>query len=92
MTLPPQCEIFTEFAKLGIMLCIILGIIFLHHLFFSIRRKETLRETVKKARTENTIFIFVFAINVCFIVQGRISTHLERHFCGVVKTIQSPCR
>ncbi|MFA9950965.1 hypothetical protein [Dentiradicibacter hellwigii] len=42
MTLPPQCEIFTEFAKLGIM------------------------------------------------IQGRISAHLERHFCGDVKTIQSP--
>lgn len=92
MTLPPQCEIFVEFAKLGLMLCIILGIIFLRHLFFSIRRKETLRETIKKARTENTIFIFMFAINVCFIVQGRISAHLERHFCGYVKTIQSPCR
>lgn len=92
MTLPPQCEIFVELAKLGIMICISLGIIFLRHLFFSIRRKETLRETVKKARTENTIFIFVFAINVCLIVQGRIGTRLERHFCGDVKTIQSPCR
>ena len=92
MTLPPQCEIFVEFAKLGLMICISLGIIFLRHLFFSIRRKETLRETVKKARTENTIFIFVFAINVCLIVQGRIGTRLERHFCGDVKTIQSPCR
>ena len=90
MTLPPQCEIFVELTKLGLMLCISLGIIFLRHLFFSIRRKETLRETVKKARTENTIFIFVFAINVCLIVQGRISAHLERHFCGDVKTIQSP--
>ena len=49
MTLPPQCEIFVEFAKLGLMICISLGIIFLRHLFFSIRRKETLRETVKKA-------------------------------------------
>ena len=92
MTLPPQCEIFVEFAKLGPMICISLGIIFLRHLFFSIRRKETLRETVKKARTENTIFIFVFAINVCLFVQGRIGASLEKHFCADVKTIQRACR
>ena len=92
MPLPPQCEIFTEFAKLGLMLCITLGIIFLRHLFFFHPSKGNAAGNGQKSRTENTIFIFVFAINVCLIVQGHISTHLERHFCGAVKTIQSPCR
>lgn len=58
MTMLPQCEIFAWLAVLGVMLGTSLGILFLRHLFFSIRRKETLRETIKKAGEENTICSF----------------------------------
>lgn len=92
MTMPPQCEIFAWLAVLGVMLGTSLGILFLRHLLFSIRRKETLRETIKKAGEENTICSFTFAITLGILAQSLATPGLEMHFCGYVKTMQRACR